>query len=778
MVRTNEDFEEFIPRGSLERIWYDKRLKEFGQHYKAFGAEDIFRIKEKFLQTLSILVCINWDNWSRFRSIFLDHGNRKDGNIPGNGKSELESNLFLGPSWGRKFSHARYRFCPIDIEEGVDRVLGEGWRLPFVEGGTIGEGAYGSVTRQYVAARHLRPDGGDFNQEQEVIACKTFKSHNDFRKEKANLERLREQLGKEDQNSRIMPFFTTITIANEFNLFFQCTDTDLERFLRDSSQGIAPRDLIKESRALAGALRFLHQDMDPQLLFCHMDLKPANILVSFKDASLGKVGKWIISDFGISIITAAEEARPLDASKGTFRYPFAFNNGAGTYQAPEILTGSFGRKSDVWSLGCILVRVLAFGLDGARGLRELDERRAKEVDDQSMWYRNDFFHRGEPPVLNPHVEGWLNELPVRVDSRLPNDALAYFRNLLFGALQIEMNDRMTAGQVKEELERILALPHTETASLADAPEVDIPYASPDPTPPRTASDRKQSVVLTSLLHMITEGDSRELAFFLGSGVDVEQLVEAPNDKTKTDRLLIHAIRYRNPEVVDGLLLHRPELDKESRDSGGYTPLSCAIKVADKDIVESLLKSGVDVNARSNGGLTPLMQATRTGQLDMVKLLLGNGAECRARSDSGYTCLHLVAWAPQQGAELIEEFKSRMSIDICCTWSQETPLSTLIQEYNGDKRIEWSKKFNALLNAGANVNHEDANGLTPLYHALRRELIPVCHILHKRGAELGRKSPKDDKAWVPNQETKNLLQDINKSSSTVLRRLWSFSSGSG
>ncbi|KAL4796062.1 ankyrin repeat-containing domain protein [Aspergillus venezuelensis] len=742
-MRTNEDFEEFIPRGSLERIWHDKRLKEFGRHYRAFGAEDIPRIKEHFIQTLSILVCIGWDNWSRFRGIFLDHWHRRDRKIPDNGKSRLESDAFLGPSWGRKFSHARYRFCPIDIEEGENRVLGEGWRLPFVEGGIIGEGAYGSVTRQCVAARHLCRAGGDLSQKQEVIACKTFKSHNDFTKEKANLEKLRKKLGREDQNSRIMPFFTTITIANEFNLFFECADTDLERFLQGSSQGIAPRDLIEESRVLAGALRFLHQDMDPQLLFCHMDLKPANILVSFKDASLGKVGKWIISDFGISIITAAEEARPLDASKGTFRYPFA-NNGAGTYQAPEILTGSFGRKSDVWSLGCILVRVLAFGLDGARGLEELDERRAKEVDDQS-----------------------------KVDSRLPNNALEHFSELLFGSLEVDTNDRITAGKLKKKLDLILSLPYTDTA---DAPGVEVLYPSPEPTPPATAYNRKQSVVLTSLLNMITERDPRELAYFLGSDVDVEQVVPAPNNQT--DRLLIHAIRYRNPEVVSRLLLNRPDLDKESLDSGGDTPLSCAIKVEDTVIAKLLLDSGVNPNARSNGGLTPLMQATRTGQLDMVKLLLGKGADYLARSDTGYTCLHLVAWAPQRGAELIEEFKTRMPIDICCTWSRETPLSTLIQEYNHDKRVEWSKKFNALLNADANVNHEDANKLTPLYHALRRELIPVCRILCERGAALGPKSPKDDKAWEPDQETKHLLQDINRSPPTVPSRLWSFSSGSG
>ncbi|KAL4942532.1 hypothetical protein BDV06DRAFT_161573 [Aspergillus oleicola] len=780
MRRKHEDFKTFITRESLEEIWTDERLQGLRKRYKAFQLDDIPRIRKDFLQTISILAYINWDGWSKFQDIFLkhnEHQNRTDKDIPENDVKTLESDSFLGPDWATNFSQARYLFCPIDIEEGVDRVLGEGWRLPFIKGEEIGQGAYGSVTKQYVAARHLRRDGSEPIQEDGVIACKNFKSHNDFRKEKENLERLREQLSKEDQNSRVMPFFTTITIGNEFNLFFECADTDLEHFLRSPSQGIAPRELIKESRGLAGALRFLHEDMDPQLFFCHMDLKPANILVSFKNAGSSRVGKWIISDFGISIITAAEEARPLNAPRGTFRYPFLTLNGAGTYQAPEITTGGyFGRKSDVWSLGCILVRVLAFGLDGMSGLRELDERRAKGVNEETKWYKNDFFHRGDPPVLNPHIEAWLNDLPDRVDLRLPQDALAHFRNLLFGALQIDTNNRLTAGQVKEGLHHILSLPTIDNANLADDPEVVDPNPNPDPTPP-TTPERKISVVITTVLSMITERDPRQLAYFLASEVDIEQVVEAPNGRT--DRLLIHAIRYRNYEIVDGLLFHRPNLDKEGLSSDGNTPLICAIKVADMDIVTLLLKSGASANAPSNGGFTPLMQATTDGHLDMVKLLLHYGAQCLARSKLGYTCLHLVARAPKHGVELIEEFKNRMPIDIYCSGSNETPLSTLIKEYPRKDYTEWWKKFNAFLSANADVNHADENGMTPLYHALRLQLIPVCKRLLEEEARLGSKSPRDEGSWQPNSETKRLLKSItNQPPPPPLSRLWSLSSTTG
>ena len=44
-----------------------------------------------------------------------------------------------------------------------------------------------------------------------------------------------------------------------------------------------------------------------------------------------------------------------------------------SYAAPEIIQGSVGRKYDVWSLGCILLELLVFVVDGYKGVSKLDD---------------------------------------------------------------------------------------------------------------------------------------------------------------------------------------------------------------------------------------------------------------------------------------------------------------------------------------------------------------------------------------------------------------------
>lgn len=553
-----------------------------------------------------------------------------------------------------------------------------------------------------------------------------------------------------------MPFFATITIGNQFNLFFDWADMDLEHLLRDQSSRINFKDLLEESRRLAGALEYLQEELDPGLRCCHMDLKPANILV-FKGPDSSSAGHWKISDFGESIIKASS----VEESGETFRYPLGYNL-EGIYRSPELASnGSFGRKSDVWSLGCILVRVLAFGLDGENKLKDLDERRGKNMDGETD-HVHSCFHRGrDHPIRNPHIEAWLNELPNR-DSPVPSHVLTLFRDLLLGTLEIDYNDRLTAADVKRQIRRIqeelyyVSMPD----SLVPVPPP-TPPESPQPRPPPRTLPRESSDIIKRILKC--ENDTQDLQHLLRAEFNIEEPVEMNGDR---DRLLIHAIRSQFTNIVDKLLHTRQDVDKEGLDSGYMTPLSRAISTNsyDMDIIRRLLQVGVNINAVSGTGLTPLMIATRSGHLDVVRELLKHDADFLATTNEGYTCLHHVAWAQKEGAALIKEFtrNDRISVDIPSSLSNETPLIMLVKEYpshsNRRHQLEWRAKFDAFMEAKADLSKEDKNGMSPLYHAVHRHLPKAIDALLSQRARMGSKYPQlEDPNWAPDEPTKRLIE---------------------
>lgn len=152
----------FAPRDSLARIWTAEILQRFFHHDLCSRQCFIPDIGRHFLQTISILISVNWDGWSRFDAIFFSHRgpdgtlDRTDHSIRHYNVQTLKSESFLGPVFGSSFFDARYIFCPIDIEEGSNLSFEDGWRLPFLpaESQLRGSGGFGRVTREVIAARH------------------------------------------------------------------------------------------------------------------------------------------------------------------------------------------------------------------------------------------------------------------------------------------------------------------------------------------------------------------------------------------------------------------------------------------------------------------------------------------------------------------------------------------------------------------------------------------------------------------------------------------------
>ena len=152
--------------------------------------------------------------------------------------------------------------------------------------------------------------------------------------------------------------------------------------------------LARLSSAVEHVHHFFERRIDLNLIGCHHDLRPKNILVS-KDTLL-------LADFGLSRFKALSE------SSGSI-----FRQGAGDYLAPEcedIDDDRFQklvvrRSSDIWSFGCIIIEVITYMILGPDAVKEFKKKRSFE---KRQW-RFSLFHNGLGKP-NEAVNDWLVEI--------------------------------------------------------------------------------------------------------------------------------------------------------------------------------------------------------------------------------------------------------------------------------------------------------------------------------------------------------------------------------
>jgi len=296
-----------------------------------------------------------------------------------------------------------------------------------------------------------------------VVARKIFKRA-DHHIEIENLMRFEQS---RSQHSDIMKCLAFITVPqsngeDEISIVMDLADCGLHSFLpyqKDTFGGNknpTMYDLLWEAAELAGALAWLHTEMKVPgeiSACCHMDLKPSNILIF--DLKTQPVGKWKIADFGISAIRT-----PKDRSykSGDSRAPMnmeetiitAAKREPGPYTAPEIRENgkNIGRRSDIWSYGCILVDIIASKMTGEASLYELTKKRGLSGDVSHCY---DHFYRDK--ALNENIQAWLDDLSkVRDDSsRTESAALRECEKILREILNIEADRRPRAVMIREHL---------------------------------------------------------------------------------------------------------------------------------------------------------------------------------------------------------------------------------------------------------------------------------------------------------------------------------------
>jgi hypothetical protein len=135
-----------------------------------------------------------------------------------------------------------------------------------------------------------------------------------------------------------------------------------------------------------------------------------------------------------------------------------------------------------------------------------------------------------------------------------------------------------------------------------------------------------------------EGDEQTVKRLLETGqVDIES-------KDFHGRTPLLWAAMNGHEAVVKLLLETGQADVESKDNFGRTPLSQAVGNGNETVVKLLLKIGqVDIESKDYNGQTPLLWAAANGNEAVVKLLLETGqVDIESTDNDGWTPLLLAA----------------------------------------------------------------------------------------------------------------------------------------
>lgn len=154
-------------------------------------------------------------------------------------------------------------------------------------------------------------------------------------------------------------------------------------------------------------------------------------------------------------------------------------------------------------------------------------------------------------------------------------------------------------------------------------------------------------------------------------------------------------------------IKRGQINLDSQNIGGWTPLMYAAYIGHDNIANLLLEAGVNVNATTGKGLTPLMLAASCGNESIAYFLLQQGAELELKDLRGWTALlHCTSTGHQQMVKFLLD--NHANVNVREPGSGFTPLMEAAA--SGHEII-----VQYLLDHGAKVDECNAKGETA--HAL-------------------------------------------------------------
>ena len=240
----------------------------------------------------------------------------------------------------------------------------------------------------------------------------------------------------------------------------------------------------------------------------------------------------------------------------------------------------------------------------------------------------------------------------------------------------------------------------------------------------------------TLADRIQSGDRRAALAMIAAGADVNQA--QPDGSTP-----LHWAVYRvDRELVNALLRKGARAKVVNR--YGASPLAEAVRVGNADLAGMLLEAGADANVANEDGQTPLMLAARTGNVAVAELLVRQGANVNAREQ--YRDQTAVMWAAAQGHADMVAFLVSKGADLtvraqATDWPSQISNEPRVQyrPAGGLTPLLYAARagclgcVKAMVEAGADKDRPNPDGMTPMIMALDNGSPQVAHYLLERGA---------------------------------------------
>jgi len=239
-----------------------------------------------------------------------------------------------------------------------------------------------------------------------------------------------------------------------------------------------------------------------------------------------------------------------------------------------------------------------------------------------------------------------------------------------------------------------------------------------------------------LADRIQAGDRVAALAMIAKGVEIN--ATQPDGTTP-----LHWAVYRvDRELVAALL--KKGARAQAINKYGASPLAEAVRIANLEMTGMLLEAGADANVANEDGQTALMLAARTGNVAVATLLVQHGADVNKRES--YRDQSAVMWAAAQGHADMVAFLVSQKADLTVTakdneWMTQISSEPRVQyrPTGGLTPLLYAARAGCLacvtsmVQAGANVDRPNPDGMTPMMMALDNGFPKVAHYLLDRGA---------------------------------------------